>query len=55
MESYKPIYLSVMALKNQGVTDSDIIKDVLKQGGTNYQKGKAMLETLLQLGQSEGW
>lgn len=54
-QSYQPMYNSVMALKQQGVTDSDIIKDVLKQGGRNYEKGKAMLEALLQLGQSQGW
>jgi hypothetical protein len=55
MEGYRPTYLAVTALQQQGISDSDIIKDVLKQGGTNYQKGKAMLEVLLQLGQSKGW
>ncbi|AFZ15602.1 hypothetical protein Cri9333_4836 (plasmid) [Crinalium epipsammum PCC 9333] len=55
MEGYRPTYLAVTALQQQGISDSDIIKDVLKQGGTNYQKGKAMLEALLQLGQSKGW
>ena len=55
MEGYRPTYLAVTALQQQGVSDSDIIKDVLKQGGTNYQKGKQMLDALLQLGQSNGW
>ena len=55
MEGYRPTYLAVTALQQQGVSDSDIIKDVLKQGGTNYQKGKQMLDALLQLGQSKGW
>jgi hypothetical protein len=55
MEGYRPTYLAVTALQQQGISDSDIIKDVLKQGGTNYSKGKAMLDALLQLGQSKGW
>ncbi len=55
MEGYRPTYLAVTALQQQGISDSDIIKDVLKQGGTNYKKGKQMLEVLLQLGQSKGW
>ncbi|AFZ15743.1 hypothetical protein Cri9333_4988 (plasmid) [Crinalium epipsammum PCC 9333] len=55
MEGYRPTYLAVTALQQQGISDSDIIKDVLKQGGTNYSKGKQMLDALLQLGQSKGW
>ena len=55
MEGYRPTYLAVTALQQQGISDSDIIKDVLKQGGTNYSKGKQMLNALLQLGQSKGW
>ena len=55
MEGYRPTYLAVTALQQQGISDSDIIKDVLKQGGTNYKKGKEMLDALLQLGQSKGW
>lgn len=55
MEDYKPIYSSIIALKEQGMSDSDIIKDVLKLGGANYQAGKQTLTTLLQLGQSQGW
>ncbi|HEY9695614.1 MAG TPA: hypothetical protein V6D15_25730 [Oculatellaceae cyanobacterium] len=49
------MYLSVIALQQQGVSDSDIIKDVLKMGGINYKTGKAMLEALLQLGESQQW
>jgi signal transduction histidine kinase len=55
MEGYRPMYLAVTALQQQGISDSDIIKDTLKMGGTNYAKGKAMLEALLQLGQSQDW
>ncbi|AFZ15546.1 hypothetical protein Cri9333_4772 (plasmid) [Crinalium epipsammum PCC 9333] len=55
MEGYRPTYLAVTALQQQGISDSEIIKDVLKQGGTNYSKGKQMLDALLQLGQSKGW
>jgi hypothetical protein len=54
-EAYKPTYLAIMALQQQGVSESKIIKEVLGQEGRNYEKGKAMLEALLQLGQSEGW
>ncbi len=55
MEHYRPMFHSVVALQQQGVSDSDIIKDVLKQGGTNYPKGKQMLDTLLTLGKEQGW
>jgi hypothetical protein len=55
IEGYRPTYLAVTALQQQGISDSEIIKNVLKQGGTNYQKGKQMLDALLQLGQSQGW
>jgi hypothetical protein len=55
MEHYRPMFHSVVALQQQGISDSDIIKDVLKRGGTNYQEGKTMLEALLQLGKQQGW
>ena len=55
IEGYRPMYLAVTALQQQGVADSDIIKDTLKQGGANYQKGKQMLDTLITLGQSQRW
>ena len=54
-EAYKPTYLAVISLQQQGASDSKIIKEVLGQEGRNYERGKEMLETLLQLGQSEGW
>jgi hypothetical protein len=55
IEGYRPMYLVVTALQQQEISDSEIIKDTLKMGGTNYAKGKQMLEALLQLGQSQGW
>lgn len=55
IEGYRPTYLAVTALQQQGISDSEIIKDTLKMGGVNYQKGKQMLEALIQLGQSQGW
>jgi hypothetical protein len=54
-DSYKPLYYAVTQLKEMGVSDSKIIKEVLKQQGRNFETGKQMLETLLQLGQSQGW
>ncbi|HEY9692219.1 MAG TPA: hypothetical protein V6D15_08450 [Oculatellaceae cyanobacterium] len=54
-DTYKPMYLAVTALQQQGVAESKIIKDVLQQEGRNYSQGKAMLEALLQLGQFQGW
>jgi|GEM_PF-5561096 len=53
--AYKPMYLTVMALQQQGIAESKIIKEVLQCEGRNYSKGKQMLDALLQLGQQEGW
>jgi hypothetical protein len=55
MTAYKPMYLSVMALQQQGITESRIIKEVLQCEGRKYEQGKQMLEALLSLGQSQGW
>ena len=54
-ETYKPIYLAVTALQQQGVAESKIIKDVLQQEGRNYSQGKQMLDALLQLGEQQKW
>jgi hypothetical protein len=54
-EAYKPMYLSIIALQQQGTSDSKIIKEVLGQSGRNFDKGKEMLEALLQLGQEQKW
>lgn len=53
--AYKPMYLTVMALQQQGIAESKIIKEVLQCEGRNYSKGKQILDALLQLGQQEGW
>jgi hypothetical protein len=55
MEGYKPLFLAVTQLKQAGVSDSKIIKDVLKQEGRNFETGKQMLETLLELGLQQEW
>jgi hypothetical protein len=54
-EAYKPTYLAIVTLRQQGVSESKIIKEVLGQEGRNYERGKQMLEALLQLGKSQGW
>jgi type II secretory pathway pseudopilin PulG len=54
-EAYKPLYLAVTQMKEMGVSDSKIIKEVLKQEGRNFNEGKQMLEALIQLGQQQGW
>ncbi len=54
-EAYKPMYLSIIALQQQGTSDSKIIKEVLGQEGRNFDKGKEMLEALLTLGKEQGW
>jgi len=54
-EAYKPMYLAVVSLQQQGVSQSQIIKEILGQEGRNYEKGKAMLQTLLQLGKQQNW
>ena len=54
-ETYKPMYLAIVALQQQGVAESKIIKDVLQQEGRNYPQGKAMLEALMRLGASQQW
>jgi len=53
--SFKPYYLAVLSARARGESDSKIIKEILRQEGRNYEKGKQMLQTLLQLGQSQGW
>lgn len=55
IEGYKPIYLAIAAMKQEGISDTKIIKEVLKQEGRNFETGQKMLEAILQLGQQEGW
>jgi hypothetical protein len=42
-------------LKEQGLSDTKIIEDVLGMSGRKFSEGKQMLDALLQLGQSERW
>ena len=55
LEGYRSLYLAVSNLKQQGVSDTEIIESVLGLGGRRFKEGKAALESLIQLGQSEGW
>ncbi|AFZ15521.1 hypothetical protein Cri9333_4745 (plasmid) [Crinalium epipsammum PCC 9333] len=55
VEGYRSLYLAVSNLKQQGVSDTEIIESVLGLGGRRFKEGKAALESLLQLGQQEGW
>ncbi len=54
-EAYKPLYLAVTQMKEMGVSDSKIIKEVLGHEGRNFKQGQEMLEALLSLGQKHGW
>jgi len=46
--SLKP---AILALKQEGWSDSKLIKEVLGYSGGNYQKGKLILDELLGRGQ----
>ncbi len=54
-EAYKPLYLAVTQMKEMGVSDSKIIKEVLGHEGRNFKQGQEMLEALLSLGKEQGW
>ena len=53
--SFKPHYLAVLSARARGESDSKIIKEILGQEGRNFEKGKQMLQTLIQLGEQQGW
>ncbi|MGB3207988.1 MAG: hypothetical protein WBB28_23650 [Crinalium sp.] len=55
VEGYRSLYMAVSNLKQQGVSDTEIIESVLGLGGRRFKEGKAALESLLHLGQQEGW
>jgi hypothetical protein len=42
-------------LKEQGLSDTKLVEEVLGMGGRKFNEGKQMLDALLQLGQQEGW
>lgn len=55
IENFRSLYKSVSALKQQGVSDTQIIEEILGMGGRRFNDGKKALETLLQLGQQQQW
>lgn len=54
-QHFQSLYKSVSLLKEQGLSDTKIIEEVLGMGGRRFTEGKQMLDTLLTLGQSQGW
>lgn len=54
-ERFRSLWKSVSLLKEQGLSDTKIIEEVLGMSGRKFNEGKQMLDALLQLGQSEGW
>lgn len=54
-QHFQGLYKSVSLLKEQGVSDTKIIEEVLGMGGRKFNEGKQMLEVLLQLGADQGW
>ncbi len=54
-EHFRSLWKSVSLLKEQGLSDTKIIEDVLGMSGRKFNEGKQMLDVLLQLGQSQGW
>jgi hypothetical protein len=54
-EHFRSLYKSVSLLKEQGLSDTKLVEEVLGMGGRKFNEGKQMLDVLLQLGQSKGW
>lgn len=54
-EHFRSLYKSVSLLKEQGLSDTKLVEEVLGMGGRKFNEGKQMLDALLQLGQSQGW
>jgi hypothetical protein len=54
-ESYRPLYLAVKHLQQEGVADSRIVKQVLGMEGGNFAKGQKALQAILDLGLQQGW
>ena len=55
VEGYRSLYMAVSNLKTLGVSDTEIIESVLGLGGRRFKQGQQALESLIQLGQQEGW
>jgi hypothetical protein len=54
-EHFRSLYKSVSLLKEQGLSDTKLVEEVLGMGGRKFNEGKQMLDALLQLGQQQGW
>ena len=54
-EQFRSLWKSVSLLKEQGISDTKIIEDVLGMSGRKFGEGKQMLDALLQLGQQQEW
>ena len=55
VEGYRSLYLAVSNLKQQGVSDTQIIESVLGLGGRRFNEGKKALESLIHIGKEQGW
>lgn len=54
-EHFRSLWKSVSLLKEQGISDTKIIEEVLGMSGRKFNEGKQMLDVLLQLGEQQGW
>lgn len=54
-QDFHSLYKSVSLLKEQGISDTRIIEEVLGMGGRKFNEGKQMLDALIQLGQTQNW
>jgi hypothetical protein len=54
-EHFRSLYKSVSLLKEQGLSDTKLVEEVLGMGGRKFNEGKQMLDALLQLGKQQGW
>jgi hypothetical protein len=54
-DNFRSLYKAVSVLKQQGVSDTTIVEEVLQLGGRRFAEGKQVLETLLHLGMQQGW
>jgi hypothetical protein len=54
-EHFRSLWKSVSLLKEQGLSDTKIIEEVLGMSGRKFNEGKQMLDALLQLGEQERW
>lgn len=53
--SQKQLYIAVKSLLEMGKSETYIVKEVLGMGGRSWEKGKQVLQELLQEGEKQGW